>query len=77
MLELLSLGPFSEVMERAGLFLSPLSVTRLDWIDSVVKVKRLLDKDVILGIGVFGSVQNRTINKITIASPSDNSPIPR
>ena len=38
MLELLSLGPFSEVMERAGLFLSPLKVTRLNWLDSVATV---------------------------------------
>lgn len=49
---------------------------QFDWIRSIVKVKRSLGADKLIGFEVFNDPRNRTVNYLAIGSPSQENDLP-
>ncbi|KAL7019283.1 hypothetical protein ACKWTF_011064 [Chironomus riparius] len=47
-----------------------------DWIKSIVKIKRSLGADKLIGFEVFNDPRNRSVNYLAIGSPSQESDLP-
>lgn len=47
-----------------------------DWIKSIVKIKRSLGADKLLGFEVFSDPKNRSINYLAMGSPSQDNDLP-
>lgn len=49
---------------------------RFDWIKSIVKIKRALGADRIIGFEIFPDPKNRSANFLAIGSPSAENELP-
>lgn len=49
---------------------------KLDWIKSIVKVKRSLGIDKLIGFDVFPDPKNRSVKFLAIGSPSQETELP-
>lgn len=49
---------------------------KFDWIKSIVKIKRSLGADKLLGFEVFSDPKNRSINYLAMGSPSQENDLP-
>lgn len=47
-----------------------------DWITSIVKVKRSLGADLLIGFDVFPDPVNRSVNRVAIGTPESSSELP-
>jgi membrane metallo-endopeptidase-like protein 1 len=48
----------------------------VDWIKSIVKIKRSLGADKIIGFEIFPDPKNRSVNYLAIGSPSQENELP-
>ncbi|XP_067012071.1 endothelin-converting enzyme homolog isoform X2 [Anabrus simplex] len=79
-LETLELRPMMDVLDYIGTPLpNPIpftSVPSFKPVETMVKAKLVMDKDLLIGFGVYPDAKNRSINKLTIGKPDTDSPLP-
>lgn len=49
---------------------------QFDWIKSVVRIKRFLGADKLIGFEVFSDPKNRSVNFLALGSPSQENDLP-
>lgn len=49
---------------------------QMDWIKTIVKIKRSLGADKLLGFEIFSDPKNRSVNYLAVGSPSQENDLP-
>ncbi|XP_037917529.1 endothelin-converting enzyme homolog isoform X2 [Hermetia illucens] len=85
-LEKLGLQPILDYLKAFDLPLVPALLNQtlanstapyeFDWIKSLVKIKKILGMDVLIGFDIFPDSQNRSTNKIGLGTPESGSALP-
>lgn len=79
----LEFGPIFEYLKAYSLPKFPTLVSdsdaknyKFDWIKTIVKVKRSLGADKLIGFEIFPDPKNRTLKYLAIGSPSSENDLP-
>lgn len=77
-MDALGLSPLLDLLKLLGLPQIPAAIGKKDgnYIEKIAKVRRLLGKDVMIGLDIIPDPKNRSRNIIVIDVPSALSPLP-